>query len=225
MFRTHEKTLDTNQPGTSKSFASNEASNDQSQQSSNLFSALKFWMAKRVDSLSTSSTPNKNTSTKSDSASKVNKSLDAENKAEDSTAKTEILSLISRQKNKKKLKTIKSMSNFSVSTTDSADSSSISSNRSSQLAEFSSLTSSSSTFDSYNSIIETNSINKIFEEKFSNVNDVISPTENMARASSDLTSSVGQPPATSNNEQTASATTSTNANITAIATNNRHALF
>ena len=62
---------------------------------------------------------------------------------------------------------IKKRSNFSLSSSEDSDDSLTKS--CTHLAELSSsTTSSSSTFDSYNSIIETNSINKIFEEKFKN---------------------------------------------------------
>jgi hypothetical protein len=104
-----------NNPGTSKSFmndvgSSQIGSNDQGQQSSNLFTALKFWMSKRVDSLSTSSSPNKALSLdKKDSINKeipfFEETIHELSKNFDSIENEKI----SNRKSKKKLKTIKSM--------------------------------------------------------------------------------------------------------------------
>jgi hypothetical protein len=120
-------------------------------------------MSKRVDSLSTSSSSHKNV--KQDSSFIDAKSLSIADVQSRLDHNNTDLSLDNKRKAKRKLKTIKSMSNFSLSATDSAGSSSNLSCNNLQL-DLSSLTASSST-SCYNSIIETNSINKIFEEKFS----------------------------------------------------------
>ena len=111
------------QPGTSKSFepefaeagssALTSSVNDQTQQSSNLFSALKFWMAKRVDSLNTSSGSNKNLTLNKKSKEKKSTedmSIDVSLKMDTANPNfSDASDLISRRKIKKKLKTIKSM--------------------------------------------------------------------------------------------------------------------
>jgi len=104
-----ESQSNTNQPGTSKSFmnenmsnASTIVSNDQAQQSSNLFTALKFWMSKRVDSLSSSS-PSKTLSLNKKDAASIDMNLQEELASKLESVKE------SKRKSKKKLKTMKSM--------------------------------------------------------------------------------------------------------------------
>ena len=162
--------MQSNQPGTSKSFS------DQNQHNlpSNLFSALKEWMSKRVDSLSSG-----NTSTnmsKSMSYDESKKSEQSELIAADPSSKASS-SKLNKRKTRNKLKTIKTMSSFSIST-ESAES--LASNKSMKSESPSS--SSSTTFDSFNSIIETNSINKIFEEKFQQIDSANNSTEHNSTA-------------------------------------------
>jgi hypothetical protein len=151
-----------NQPGTSKSFS------DQNQHNlpSNLFSALKEWMSKRVDSLSSGTTStNMSKSMSYDESKKLEQSeLISDSKASSSK--------LNKRKTRNKLKTIKTMSSFSIST-ESAES--LASNKSMKSESPSS--SSSTTFDSFNSIIETNSMNKIFEEKFQQIDSANNSTE------------------------------------------------
>jgi hypothetical protein len=104
-----ESQSNTNQPGTSKSFmnenmsnANTIVSNDQAQQSSNLFTALKFWMSKRVDSLSSSS-PGKTLSLNKKDATSIDMNLQEELATKLESVKE------SKRKSKKKLKTMKSM--------------------------------------------------------------------------------------------------------------------